>query len=160
MNSKIMKISSEFMYDGQLIAHESVSDGNLKSLVVQNDTEANAINRADFLPDLTVPLLMIDTAGGKMGDCQFEDLEKKKGLMGSMSRYNQGEAMIVKALFQELNVAHGIDYKDIGVITPYSAQVDLIGGLLRDKNAERADGIEVSTVDGFQGREKEVIILS
>jgi superfamily I DNA and/or RNA helicase len=45
-------------------------------------------------------------------------------------------------------------YSEIGVITPYNAQVNLIRDTLHSY------GVEVSTVDGFQGREKEAIIIS
>ena len=50
---------------------------------------------------------------------------------------------------------------DIGVITPYSAQARLRKTQIYQTPALRdvLDGLEVSTVDGFQGREKEVIIF-
>ena len=52
--------------------------------------------------------------------------------------------------------------REIGVITPYSAQVSEIRKQLKKMEIGQAPGkrIEVSTVDGFQGREKEVIIIS
>ena len=45
---------------------------------------------------------------------------------------------------------------DIGIITPYAGQVRAI----RDSVPNRYDGVEVRTVDGYQGREKEVILFS
>lgn len=53
-------------------------------------------------------------------------------------------------------------YADIGVITPYKAQMQLINDLLKagGESEEGVDQVEVKTVDGYQGREKEVIILS
>ena len=56
----------------------------------------------------------------------------------------------VRALYLA-NIKAGVDEKDIGIISPYADQVKLI--------SERTD-IEVKTVDGFQGREKEIIIIS
>lgn len=56
--------------------------------------------------------------------------------------------------------------KDIGVISAYSGQVNLLRGLLKNlaKNGgpgdEELSNIEVNTVDGFQGREKDIIIFS
>ena len=50
--------------------------------------------------------------------------------------------------------ARRVDGRDIAVIAPYAAQVRLI----RDRI--QADGVEVDTVDGFQGREKEAVIIS
>jgi len=50
----------------------------------------------------------------------------------------------------------GVTPKDIGVITPYNAQVNMI----RNKMQTVCPGVEVATVDGFQGREKEAIVIS
>ena len=54
---------------------------------------------------------------------------------------------------------------DISVIAPYAAQARRIRNLLRNAKAESGEpseiaSVEVDTVDGFQGREKEVIIIS
>jgi len=53
-------------------------------------------------------------------------------------------------------LARGLPATDVGVITPYDAQVRVLRDLLRDACAA---GLEVSSVDGFQGREKEAIIV-
>ena len=45
----------------------------------------------------------------------------------------------------------GIDAEDIGIISPYADQVKII---------QEKTPVEVKTVDGFQGREKEIIIIS
>ncbi len=55
--------------------------------------------------------------------------------------------------------------EDIGIISPYNAQVDRLRHALRERGIpgmekREMEKIEVSTVDGFQGREKEVIIIS
>ena len=62
------------------------------------------------------------------------------------------------ALVRRLIRSGAVDPSDVGVITPYSAQV----GVLRDLRAadESLAKVEMSTVDGFQGREKEAIIIS
>ena len=161
MNSKIMKISSEFMYGDKLLADKSVADGNLALL--QNSEEKDVAG-GDFIGDLTVPLLMIDTLGGRVGESQADNLTNtKKNLMGGMSKFNKGEALITRLIFEEQTKLHGIPSESIGVITPYSAQVELISNMLRstiNTEGDKEPIIEVSTVDGFQGREKEVIILS
>jgi len=64
----------------------------------------------------------------------------------SLSRMNHGEAMIIKDVVEWI----GKD-KDIGVIAPYSAQVLLLRDIVN---------CNVETVDGFQGQEKDFIILS
>ena len=48
----------------------------------------------------------------------------------------------------------GVLPSEIAVITPYSAQARLLRDLIPDT------GVEIDTVDGFQGREKEVVIIS
>ena len=48
----------------------------------------------------------------------------------------------------------GINEKDIGIITPYWSQVALLRNMLEKVK------VEISTVDGFQGSEKELIIVS
>lgn len=51
-------------------------------------------------------------------------------------------------------LAAGLAPEDVAVITPYAAQVKLLKQLLSD------DGVEVKSVDGFQGREKEAVVFS
>jgi superfamily I DNA and/or RNA helicase len=59
------------------------------------------------------------------------------------SKFNEGEAGLVRVVVEELGDL-GIENDDIGVITPYSAQVQSIKSLMQDK-----ENVEVSTVDGF-----------
>lgn len=87
--------------------------------------------------DFPYPLVLVDTSGGGVYDA------------GEISKFNSGEAEIVGKFCQELFEA-GI--KDVAVITPYNAQVELIRGIV-----PRA---EVSSVDGFQGREKDAVVIS
>ncbi|MEM4875347.1 MAG: AAA domain-containing protein [Thermofilaceae archaeon] len=68
------------------------------------------------------------------------------------SKINEEEAKVAVELAREL-VKLGVERREIGVITPYRAQ----RGLLRE---ELGEGFEVSTVDAFQGREKDVIVFS
>lgn len=82
----------------------------------------------------------------------------------SNSKYNVGEASLIVVILDQLR-ALGVKDIDIGIITPYNAQAIIIRKLLRE-NSESSESshkksyVEVSTVDGFQGREKEVIIVS
>ncbi|RLG76723.1 MAG: hypothetical protein DRO12_04035 [Thermoprotei archaeon] len=75
---------------------------------------------------------------------------------GRASRRNRGEAEVIVGIVKEL-LRCGTDPKSIGVITPYRAQRGLIVELLKSEGIE---GIEVNTVDAFQGREKDVVIYS
>ncbi|CAI5968895.1 unnamed protein product [Closterium sp. NIES-65] len=108
-----------------------------------------------------------------------ESLEESPG--DSTSWMNAAEAEQVVVLVKSLLAAGGMakGCEDIGIITPYRAQVNLIRGMLqREAQALGGEGsravgrggvrlakvdledVEVKTVDGFQGREKEVIIVS
>ncbi len=71
---------------------------------------------------------------------------------GSTSRENPGQALWIQT-WVDLLLKHGARAEHIGVIAPYEDQVKLLRGLL-------PEDIEVKTVDGFQGREKEIIFLS
>jgi ATP-dependent RNA/DNA helicase IGHMBP2 len=93
------------------------------------------------------PLEVVDTSG-----CGFEEETPP----GSDSKQNAGEAELVAAEVARL-VSAGLSAAEIAVISPYDAQVQRIRHLLA---AEVDRGLEVDTVDGFQGREKEAVIVS
>ena len=92
----------------------------------------------------TTPVIWVDTAGAG-----FSELRDPI----SRSLYSPGELRIVALAVAQLRAA-GLSPGQIGVITPYSAQVARL----------RADpalaGVEIATVNGFQGREKEAILCS
>jgi hypothetical protein len=70
-------------------------------------------------------------------------------------------AVILMQLIRTGGLENGVH--DVGVITPYSAQVRLIRRTMKERKVLRDAGladVEISSVDGFQGREKEVIIFS
>ena len=72
-------------------------------------------------------------------------------------KYNEGEIAIVKEHIENLR-SFNVPENSIGVISPYNAQVSHLKKLIHDEL--KLTDIEISTVDGFQGREKDVIILS
>ena len=65
------------------------------------------------------------------------------------------EALLVKFHVRKL-VGAGVHEEDIAVITPYNAQLSLVAHNLK----QSFPGIEMGSVDGFQGREKEAIVVS
>jgi len=89
-------------------------------------------------------VLYLDTAGKGFE----EELEP-----GSESKYNDGEAELVLKELQKL-LDNRVNPKDIAVISPYSAQVRLLNNKMEDKD------VEIDSVDSFQGREKEAVIIS
>jgi predicted DNA helicase len=132
MNDLIKEFPSKEFYNGELISHDSVKDIKLSDIAKEkSDNPA--------LDD--TPIVFIDTKGKFM----------EKTRRGSFSKYNPEEAKFVKNLVEELKKM-GIPSEDIGVITPYKDHEDYLKQLIPD--------VEVKTVDGFQGREKEVIIIS
>eukprot|EP00667_Euglena_gracilis_P004880 EG_transcript_4909 len=135
MHAAICRWSSAEFYGGRLVGHPSVDQHRLVDLPGVEETDETA-----------APLVFVDTAG-----LQFEEQASEEG-----SKYNPLEAEAVAAYVRRL-LAAGLSPDAVGVITPYSAQVSLLKELLR--TAEMSS-VEVSTVDGFQGREKEAIVLS
>jgi predicted DNA helicase len=93
------------------------------------------------------PLELVDTAGRG-----FEEETPP----GSDSKQNLGEAELVADEARRL-LAAGLAPADVAVISPYDAQVQRVRQILASE-VER--GLEVDTVDGFQGREKEAVIVS
>jgi len=93
------------------------------------------------------PLELVDTAGRG-----FEEETPE----GSDSKHNPGEAELVASEVARL-LALGLAPDAIAVISPYDAQVQRLRQALA---AEVERGLEVDTVDGFQGREKEAVIVS
>jgi hypothetical protein len=93
------------------------------------------------------PLEVIDTSGRG-----FEESIPE----GSDSRENEGEARLCAAEVERV-LALGVAPRDVAVIAPYDGQVQRLRALLA---ARVEQGLEVDTVDGFQGREKEAVVVS
>lgn len=71
------------------------------------------------------------------------------------SKCNPLEALLAARHARSL-IEAGVREGDIAVITPYNAQVSLLSNLLKHE----FPGLEVGSVDGFQGREKEAVVVS
>ena len=103
-----------------------------------------------------------DVAHAAIDDCPFELIDtagrgfEEESPVGSDSKMNPGEAELAAAEVERL-IARGIPATDIAVISPYDGQVQRI----RQRLEPLLDaGLEVDTVDGFQGREKDAVIVS
>ncbi|MCX6080909.1 MAG: AAA domain-containing protein [Chloroflexi bacterium] len=133
MHHEIMDFSSQEFYEGSLTAHSSVENHRLSDLpgVTSND-----------LTD--TPIHFIDTAGASYDESQEPDGD---------SRFNISEALLVVKKVQDL-LDSGLAPANIAVISPYSAQVRLLRARITQPE------IEIDSVDGFQGREKEAVIVS
>jgi ATP-dependent RNA/DNA helicase IGHMBP2 len=138
MNAFIMKFSSGYFYGNKLKAHSSVRDHLLR-------------------PHMT-PIDFIDTAG-----CGFSETQDKE----TLSRRNEEEAQLLISLTEKLIEEIGIDAWleeriTMGVITPYSAQVEVLQKLAEASAIITPLGklISINTVDAFQGQERDVIAIS
>ena len=133
MHDHIMNFSAQQFYDERLVSDASVSFHLLCDLP---DVAARELTNS--------PVLFIDTAGaGWDEECEPEGL----------SRMNIREAELILKYTQEL-VDAGLSPKQIAVIAPYAAQARF----LRRQNT--LQDLEIDTVDGFQGREKEAVLIS
>jgi DNA polymerase alpha-associated DNA helicase A len=147
MHEKIMRFPSDALYDANLIAADSVKARLLTDLPYPVEETDNTKE----------PLVFWDTQGGDFPE-KAEDTDGEKtsrsALLGD-SKSNEMEAALVARHVGSL-VAAGVHADDIAVVTPYNAQVSLLSSALK----ERFPGIELGSVDGFQGREKEAVIVS
>jgi superfamily I DNA and/or RNA helicase len=135
MNAELMKYPSESMYGGRLQADAGVAERRLHDLpgVVADRWRS-------------VPWTWVDTAGAGWE----EQVEPE-----TLSTFNTEQARRTTAEVERL-LYLGVPAQDIAAITPYSAQVRLLGRML---SAAVDAGLEIGTVDGFQGREKEAVVV-
>ena len=143
-----MQFPSDELYERKLIAAEAVKTRLLVGLPYDvKDTE-----------DTREPLVFWDTQGGEFPEKAEDDgidTKKSKGALLGDSKSNEVEAALVKFHVKNL-IEAGVHADDIAIVTPYNAQLALISSMLK----EEYPGIELGSVDGFQGREKEAVIVS
>jgi ATP-dependent RNA/DNA helicase IGHMBP2 len=149
MHNAIMGFSNQWFYKGALQSAEVAAERRLISV------------GAD---DLTFfePIVFIDTAG-----CDFEE-KTAKGSIWSASRYNHGEMMMIREHFLKLNAHFSEQFQpSIAIISPYKEQVTRLEQLFAEEKdlapyTEQAINAQVtiSTIDGFQGQERDIVYLS
>lgn len=78
------------------------------------------------------------------------------------SKFNPGEAEVVNRIVQDVFFQRELEVTEVGVVTPYLAQVKLLKRMLKNIVPEGQDPelLEVASVDNFQGREKDLIVFS
>lgn len=135
MHKAIMAFPSKALYDGRLQAHPSVAQHRLAELpgVLEDDLRSE-------------PLIFIDTAGTGWNEEKKDD---------DPSTSNPSSAERIEAEVRRL-LGRGVRATEAAIITPYDAQVRLLRERLIDLVRS---GLEIGSVDGFQGREKEAILL-
>ncbi|CAK5278321.1 unnamed protein product [Mycena citricolor] len=138
MHADICAFPSNTLYASKLTSSPAVASRLLKDLPgVDGDEE------------LAAPVVLFDTAG-----CEY--FERSEGDSDEGSRCNENEATVVKNWVDKLTSC-GLLPSQIAVISPYQAQVTLLSSILRPVYGL---DIEIGTVDGMQGREKEAVIIS
>lgn len=131
MHEDIMDFPNREFYGGRLKADEDVKSHRLGDL-------------RGVGGEISPPLIFVDTSLMNAGE---------RTPPGSTSKENPLEAELVKEITEKLCNA-GLGGGEIAVISPYDAQVDLL------RREIRVDDLEIKTVDGFQGREKEAVVIS
>ena len=142
MHADIMRFPSTSKYGGALVASPAVAGHSLGDIGVRAD------------PERGHALWLLDTAGKDWTDRQG-GLDAKDDDARDPSTWNPEQADRTAREVRRL-LGRGVAATDVAVIAAYDAQVRRLRVLLA---AERAAGLEVATVDGFQGREKEVVVV-
>ncbi|GFO46497.1 hypothetical protein PoB_007300200 [Plakobranchus ocellatus] len=146
MNRVIMELSNRLVYEGQLLC----GDPSVAEQCLQIDTsllsDQPKWQKAALSPKIQNSVVFIDTQ--KIAATEIQD---GKGLKNKM------EADIVLILLKQLMKAK-VGGETVGVISPYRSQVQLLQQMVHA--CLPLAGVEVNTVDQYQGRDKSVIIVS
>lgn len=149
MHPDIAQWPNSVVYDNQITNAQSAH--SLKAFDIPGFVWPNK-KMSDFYESHESPLLFIDVFG--------KECKQKTGFSVS----NLDEAAVVVKILQNVIECNADSLQSIGVITGYNAQRAAILEKLKDLYGENAheilEGLEVESVDGFQGREKDLIILS
>lgn len=145
MNEQIMRFSSNWFYKGEV---ESAPQIKYRGIL-----------------DYDYPIMWLDKSEVEVGDDEPTFNEQFVG--ESFGRINKGEAeLTLKSLeqyFTKIGKQRILDEKiDVGVISPYRAQVQYLRRLIKKGEFFKPYRhlITVNTVDGFQGQERDVILIS
>ena len=168
MNEDIMRFSSDWFYGGQVesapqIKYRSILDYDHPISWIDTSNEENQITiEGEDAPEDSASTSSSSTAN------QNSDLNFKEQFVGeSYGRINKAEAELTLLTLAEYFTKIGKqrvlgDSIDVGIISPYRAQVQYLKKLIKKyeffKPYRRL--ISVNTVDGFQGQERDVILIS
>ena len=143
MNEEIMRFSSDWFYGNQV---ESAPEVKYRSIL-----------------DLDIPMSWIDTSSWNESSTLF----KEQFVGESFGRINKAEAeltlLVLEKYFQKIGKERILDERlDVGIISPYRAQVQYLRRQLKKKEFFKPyrSLISVNTVDGFQGQERDIILIS
>lgn len=169
MNDEIMRFSSDWFYGGKvesapLIKYRSVLDYDHPITWIDTSNEENQIT----IEGEDAPEDSASTSSSVSAANQNSDLNFKEQFVGeSFGRINKAEAeltlLTLAEYFTKIGKQRVLEERiDVGIISPYRAQVQYLKKLIKKyeffKPYRRL--ISVNTVDGFQGQERDVILIS
>ena len=169
MNEDIMRFSSDWFYGGQVesapqIKYRSILDFDHPITWIDTSNEENQMT----IEGEDAPEDSASTSSSSSAANQNSDLNFKEQFVGeSFGRINKAEAELTLLTLAEYFTKIGkqrvlSDSIDVGIISPYRAQVQYLKKLIKKyeffKPYRRL--ISVNTVDGFQGQERDVILIS
>ena len=169
MNEEIMRFSSDWFYGGQVesapqIKYRSILDFDHPITWIDTSNEENQIT----IEGEDAPEDSASTSSSSSAANQNSDLNFKEQFVGeSYGRINKAEAELTLLTLAEYFTKIGkqrvlSESIDVGIISPYRAQVQYLKKLIKKyeffKPYRRL--ISVNTVDGFQGQERDVILIS
>ena len=158
MNDDIMRFSSDYFYHGDV---ESAPEVRFRSIL-----------------DLDIPMEWKDTGemrneelGMRNEECGVKNEAvpsfKEEFVGESYGRINKAEAELtldtLQEYFERIGKQRLLDERvDVGIISPYRAQVQYLRRLLMKREFFKPfrRQISVNTVDGFQGQERDVVLIS
>ena len=175
MNDEIMRFSSDWFYGGKVesapqIKYRSVLDYDHPITWIDTSNEENqiTIEGEDAPEDSASASSSESTSSPASATNQNSDLNYKEQFVGeSFGRINKAEAELTLLTLAEYFTKIGkqrvlSESIDVGIISPYRAQVQYLKKLIKKyeffKPYRRL--ISVNTVDGFQGQERDVILIS
>ncbi len=169
MNDEIMRFSSDWFYGGKVesapqIKYRSVLDYDHPITWIDTSNEENQIT----IEGEDAPEDSVSTSSSVSAANQNSDLNFKEQFVGeSFGRINKAEAeltlLTLAEYFTKIGKQRVLEERiDVGIISPYRAQVQYLKKLIKKyeffKPYRRL--ISVNTVDGFQGQERDVILIS
>ena len=143
MNEEIMRFSSDWFY-GNMV--ESAPEVKYRSIL-----------------DFDIPMTWIDTNQFSVDGLRFTE----EFVGESFGRINKAEAeltlLVLEEYFKKIGKQRILDERlDVGIISPYRAQVQYLRRQIKKKEWAKPyrQLISVNTVDGFQGQERDIILIS
>ncbi|KAL3102199.1 hypothetical protein niasHS_003608 [Heterodera schachtii] len=169
-NELIQKWSNKIFYDNKLVTYQKRTDIPVPNNNVRISADLSSgplSSKQKFLID--GPLVLIDTDKG-ISDSKWQKVYSLFKLWYPLSFregqnehthsfHNIGEAFCAVLHLHALNLFGGLDLSKIGCITPYSAQAEKIQKLMA-MGRDEGPRFEVSSVDAFQGQQREAIVMS